>query len=126
MNSKSKIEQLIEKGVTIPNPESVEIGDDIDIARIDPSGVVIHTGCKLYGAQTFISHDVQIGAESPVTVNNCIVGPQVSLKGGFFQESVFLEKASCGLGAHVRKGTILEQCWQPPQEWCLYGHEHHS
>lgn len=108
MSIQAKVKQLIERGVRIPNPESVEIGDDINIERIDPSGVVIHSGCRLYGEQTFISHDAQIGAESPATIRDCYLGPHAALKGGFFQESVFLGKSSCGLGAHVRKGTIIE------------------
>ena len=37
------------------------------------------------------------------------IGPEVELKGGFFRDSVFLEKSSCGLGSHVREGTILEE-----------------
>ena len=44
-----------------------------------------------------------------MTVENCLVGPGVELKGGYFREAVFLEKASCGLGSHVREGTILEE-----------------
>lgn len=33
----------------------------------------------------------------------------VELKGGYFNKSVFLEKASMGLGAQVREGCILEE-----------------
>jgi UDP-N-acetylglucosamine/UDP-N-acetylgalactosamine diphosphorylase len=106
MNS---IEMLIEKGVNIPNPESVDIGKDIDLDRIAARGVTIYSGCKLYGPETFIAEGAQIGFEAPATIQDCYVGPSVALKGGFFQEAVFLEKSSCGLGSHVRKGTILEE-----------------
>jgi len=103
------IEQLINKGVKIPNPDSVEIGADINIDRISGNGVVIHAGCKLFGASTFVGDNAYLGYEAPVTVDNCQIGPHVQLKGGFFQKAVFLEKASMGSGAHVREGTILEE-----------------
>lgn len=106
MNS---IKALIQKGVNIPNPESVDIGEDIDVDRIAARGVTIYSGCKLYGPETFIAEGAQIGFEAPVTIQNCYVGPSAALKGGFFQEAVFLAKSSCGLGSHVRKGTILEE-----------------
>jgi UDP-N-acetylglucosamine/UDP-N-acetylgalactosamine diphosphorylase len=103
------IEQLIRKGVKIPSPDSVEIGTDVNIDRISGNGTVIHAGCKIFGASTFVCDNVHLGYEAPVTVDNCQIGPHVQLKGGFFQKAVFLEKASMGSGAHVREGTILEE-----------------
>jgi UDP-N-acetylglucosamine/UDP-N-acetylgalactosamine diphosphorylase len=44
-----------------------------------------------------------------VTVENCLIGPGVELKGGFFKDAVFLRGSCCGSGAHVREGTILEE-----------------
>ena len=41
-------------------------------------------------------------------MENCQLGRNVKLKGGFFSGAVFLDGASMGLGAHVRAGTILE------------------
>ena len=105
----SKIEKLIEKGVKIGQPSSVEIGDEVDIDRISADGVVIYAGCKIFGADTLILPDVKLGYEAPVTVDNCQIGPHVELKGGYFNQSVFLEKARCGLGSHVREATILEE-----------------
>ena len=100
---------LIQKGVRIPNPESVDIGDDVNPDRIAGRGVTIYSGCKIYGTETFVGQGAQIGLEAPVTIRDAYIGPNVSLKGGFFQEAVFLEGSSCGLGAHVRRGTILEE-----------------
>ena len=48
MNVK-KIEALIQKGVNIPNPATVFVGDDIDVARISPDGVTLYSGTKLTG-----------------------------------------------------------------------------
>jgi len=104
-----KIEKLIKKGISIPNPESVEIADEVDVERISGDGVVIYSGCKIYGDTTLILRGAKLGYEAPVTVEDCQIGPEVSLKGGFFQKAVFLKKASMGLGAHVRAGSILEE-----------------
>lgn len=105
----TKIQQLIETGIQIPNPESVFIAEDVDLSRISGNNVVIHAGCKIFGSSTLILQGANLGYEAPVTMENCQVGPDVKLNGGFFKGAVFLEKASVGSGAHVREGTILEE-----------------
>jgi len=100
---------LIEKGVQIPAPDSVEIGQSVDVTRIAADGVIIHAGCKILGDQTLVCHGAELGYEAPVTMKNCYVGPNVKLKGGYFENAVFLEGAEAGSGAHVRQGTIFEE-----------------
>lgn len=102
------IDELLAKGVIIPNSASVEIDDKVKSERIKP-GVVIHGGCRIFGAETLIEAGAVIGFEGPATVNNCYVGPKVELNGGYFAEAVFLAGAKAGLGAHVRSGTIMEE-----------------
>jgi len=111
MHSKSreKVEQLMRKGVAVPNPESVLIGDEVELDRIAGDGVVIYPGCKIFGEKTLIMSGVKLGYEGPVTVEDCQIGPDVELKGGFFRRSAFLEKANMGYGAQVRDGCILEE-----------------
>src|SRR5512139_3792542 len=104
-----KLTQLLHKGVDIPNPLTIDLGDEVRVDRISPKGVRIYPGCRIYGEKTVISAGVQIGYEGPVTIDNCQLGPKVELKGGYFSNSVFLEKSSMGLGAHVREGCILEE-----------------
>ncbi|WP_020586430.1 protein GlmU [Desulfobacter curvatus] len=108
MNLK-KIEALLKKGVNIPNPATVFIGDDVDIERISPDGVTIYSGTKLTGAQTLIMPGTVLGYETPVTVENCLMGPGTKLHGGYFQDSVFMGGNVFGSGGHVRKGCILEE-----------------
>ena len=103
------IDALIKKGVHIPAPQSVEIGDEVDIDRIAADGVSIHAGCKLFGSQTLVCDGAELGFESPVTVKDCYIGPHVKLRGGYFENAVFLDGAEAGSGAHVRAGTILEE-----------------
>jgi UDP-N-acetylglucosamine/UDP-N-acetylgalactosamine diphosphorylase len=105
----STIEKLLKKGVKIHNPQRIEIGPEVDPDRISGDGVVIHTGCKLYGSSTLILRDTTLGYEGSVTIENCQVGPRVELKAGFFRNSVFLKKSSMGSGANAREGTILEE-----------------
>lgn len=104
-----KVARLRARGVDIPNPGSIDIGDTVDIERISGDGVTIHPGCRIHGAKTVISAGCILGAEGPVTIDDCWLGPRVELKGGSFKRSVFLEGANMGLGAQVREGCLLEE-----------------
>lgn len=104
-----KIAQLVRKGVDIPNPLTLDIGEEVKVEHISEKGVKIYPGCRIYGKQTVIASGAQLGREGPVTVEDCEIGPKVELKGGYFRKSVFLDKAGMGLGAHVREGCILEE-----------------
>ena len=103
-----KVEALLKRGLVIPCPASVEVGDDVDPERLAP-GVVIHTGCKVLGAKTSIGPKCAIGAEAPATVDDCQLGHSVALKGGYFSGATFLDGANMGSGSHVRPGTLLEE-----------------
>lgn len=107
--SHEKIRLLVEKGVDIPNPATVDIGEEVGPERISGKGTKLYPGCRIYGAKTVISAGCRLGYEGPVTIDNCALGPKVELKGGFFSNAVFLEKANMGSGAQVREGTILEE-----------------
>lgn len=104
-----KVVRLMDKGVTIPNPPSVDIGADVDIERISADGVVLWPGCRIRGAKTVISAGCQLGAEGPVSLVDCRLGPSVELKAGSFSMSVFLEGANMGPGAQVREACLLEE-----------------
>ncbi|MDY0187228.1 MAG: UDP-N-acetylglucosamine pyrophosphorylase [Syntrophus sp. (in: bacteria)] len=104
-----KVASLIKKGVDIPNPLTIDLGDEVAADQISGTGVRIYPGCRIYGKETVISAGCRIGYEAPVTIDNCQLGPDVELKGGFFTKSVFLEKANMGSGAQVREGCILEE-----------------
>jgi UDP-N-acetylglucosamine/UDP-N-acetylgalactosamine diphosphorylase len=105
----TKVARLIEKGVDIPNPYSISLGEDVDPALISADHVTIHPGCRIQGPKTVISGGCEIGREGPVTIEDCQLGKSVDLKAGYFKNSVFLDKANMALGAHVRDGCILEE-----------------
>ncbi|HPR50760.1 MAG TPA: UDP-N-acetylglucosamine pyrophosphorylase [Deltaproteobacteria bacterium] len=102
------LKMLIDNGVVIPSPLSVEIGGEVDPGRI-ARGVTIYPGCRIYGKKTIVMSGTKLGAEAPVTIQNCQIGPDVELKGGFFKKSVFLAKSNMAYGAHVRDACILEE-----------------
>ena len=104
-----KIVRMINKGVDIPNPLTLDIGDEVTVDQISGNKVTIYPGCRIYGAKTVISSGVKLGKEGPVTVDDCQLGPSVELQAGYFNKSVFLEKANMSFGAHVREGCILEE-----------------
>ncbi|HHO75732.1 MAG TPA: UDP-N-acetylglucosamine pyrophosphorylase, partial [Deltaproteobacteria bacterium] len=103
-----KIKRLIEKGVVIPQPLSVEIGNEVNPDQI-AGGVTIHPGCRIYGKKTLVMNGTKLGAEAPVTIQDCQIGTGVELKGGFFKKSVFLSGSNMAYGAHVRDACILEE-----------------
>jgi UDP-N-acetylglucosamine/UDP-N-acetylgalactosamine diphosphorylase len=102
-------EKLLSKGVVMPDPESVFIADDVNVDRISGEGVTVFPGCRILGKDTLILPGAGIGDEAPVTLENCMLGKNVRLKGGFFQKAVFLGDNVFGSNAHVRSGTILEE-----------------
>jgi len=104
-----KVVGLMRKGVEIPNPYSVDVGDEVDIGRIAGGGVVFYSGTKIYGEKTLIGPGTKLGYESPVTVADCQLGSDVELKGGFFKKAVFLDRSNMAYGAQVREGCILEE-----------------
>ena len=104
-----QVTKMQQKGVDIPNPLTIDVGKEVDTNRISGDGVRIYPGCRIYGDTTVICAGAQIGYEGPATIDNCQVGPEVALKGGYFSKSVFLDKANMGLGAQVREGCILEE-----------------
>ena len=105
----AKIAQLFQKGVDIPNPLTLDIGDEVNTDQISAKGVILYPGCRIYGKKTVISAGSKLGYEAPATIEDCQLGSGVELKGGFFSRSVFLEKSNMGMGAHVREGSILEE-----------------
>lgn len=105
----TKIELLMKRGVRILAPETVEIGEDVNPDRISPDRVTIYPGCRIYGNDTLVMAGAILGFEGPATIVNCQVGPDAELRGGFFQQATFLNRASLGLGAQIREGCLLEE-----------------
>ncbi len=104
-----KIAALLDKGVSIPCPAAVAIGDEVNPERIFAGGTTLYPGTRLAGEKTLIGPGAKIGFESPATLVDCRLGPDVELKGGFFTRSVFLARSSMGSGAQVRECCLIEE-----------------
>lgn len=107
--SREKLERLMDKGASIPNPECVFISPEVLLDRMAGEGVVIYPGCRILGEKTLIMPGARLGHEGPVTVEDCQIGSMVALKSGFFRQSTFLHGVSMGSGALVRDGCLLEE-----------------
>jgi UDP-N-acetylglucosamine/UDP-N-acetylgalactosamine diphosphorylase len=102
------VQRLLDRGVVLPCPSSVEVEVSVDPERIAP-GVIIHTGCRIAGAGTSIGPGSELGREAPAVVEDCQIGRKVELKGGYFSGATFLDGAGMGSAAHIRSGTLLEE-----------------
>ena len=109
MPSSETIESLRGRGVVVPAPETLEIGEEVRLERICGPNTVLHAGTRLFGRDLLVSPGCRLGAEGPVTVDDCALDESVELKGGYFARSVFLRQSSMGLGAQIRSGTLLEE-----------------
>ncbi len=103
-----QLKELIKRGVEVDNPATLSMDSSIDIERIAPTARILGP-CRLSGQKTSIGSGTIIGSEGQVTIDNCRLGRNVQLKGGFFSNATFLDGASMGLSAHVRTGTLLEE-----------------
>lgn len=104
-----KVLELLNRGVRMISPGSVEISDDVNTDMIASKGVELCAGTRIHGPETVICRGAKLGAEGPVTVINCRIGENVELRGGYFKDSVFLDGAVFGSRAQVREGCLIEE-----------------
>jgi len=107
-NSAKQSALLIKKGVIVPNPSLVFIDASVVLEKIAP-GTVIHPFGRISGSKTSIGPGCVLGAEAPLTIDNCQLGSEVKLNGGYFSGATFLDNSSMGSCAHVRPGTLVEE-----------------
>jgi len=107
-SASSMVQVLVKRGVRVRHPASVDVAPSVRPDRI-ARGVVLHAGCRLTGNDTSIGPGCVLGEEAPVTLDNCQLGRDVLLKGGYFSGSVFLSGVSLGSCAHVRPACLLEE-----------------
>jgi len=105
---RKRVAALLDRGVTIPCPEAIEVSDDIDMARISPH-CILHAGTKIGGPRTAIGPGSELGREGPVALENTVLGAAVKLDGGYFENATFLDGAEARAFAHIRNGTLLEE-----------------
>jgi UDP-N-acetylglucosamine/UDP-N-acetylgalactosamine diphosphorylase len=104
-----RLETLRHQGVTLIAPETIVIDEEVDLRRVIGPKTVIHPGTRLLGKRLLIAPGCEVGQETQATVDDCVLGKNVTLKGGYFNGAAFLEGANMGSSSHVRAGTILEE-----------------
>jgi UDP-N-acetylglucosamine/UDP-N-acetylgalactosamine diphosphorylase len=102
------VQALIDRGVDVRVPTSVDIDESVQPEKI-AANVVIHAGCRISGSETSIGPASVIGEEGPVTIEDCRLGSEVVLKGGFFSGTTLMNGVTFASCAHVRPGTLLEE-----------------
>ena len=101
-------EALLARGLRLPIPSAVYVGDAVDLDRIAP-GVVLHPGVRIEGRKTVLDRGVEIGTHGPVVLRDSALGRGATIASGAVEGAVLLAGASLGPDAHVRPGTLLEE-----------------
>lgn len=104
----TRVRELMSRGVIVPHPESVLIGEDVDPDRIE-SGAEIHPFARIHGRLTMIGRESRIGCDGPATVRDAAVGRNVTLASGTFENCVLLDGSSYGPSGYARAGTLFEE-----------------
>jgi UDP-N-acetylglucosamine/UDP-N-acetylgalactosamine diphosphorylase len=103
------VRRLLAAGARIPKPASVVIGPEVRLEQVVPRGLTIHPGTKIYGEKTLILAGATLGYEEPVTLENAVLGANVTVAGGYVKDSVLLDGCESRQGFHAREGCLLEE-----------------
>jgi len=98
-----QVQTLMNRGVTITQPLTVEIGEDVALDRIATTGVELRGAVRIEGSATSIGPHCRLGTEGPVVLVDCQLGSRVELGGGYFTSAVIHEGVRITNGAHVRE-----------------------
>ena len=131
--SQKDLNNLLERGVLIPDLNLVHITRDVQLENIAP-GSTIYPFVRITGSKTQIRSGARIGVRGPVILENSfigenavigdlgqvtlidtVVGAKSVLGAGVAEQAVFLGKESMvndfttGYGFRVRKGSLYEE-----------------
>ena len=131
--SQKDLNNLLERGVNIPDLNLVHITRDVQLENIAP-GSTIYPFVRITGSKTQIHSGARIGVRGPVILENSfigenavigdlgqvtlidtVIGSKSVLGAGVAEQAVFLGKESMvndfttGYGFRVRKGSLYEE-----------------
>ena len=104
--NQARVEKLIEKGVSIPAPESVVVGEEVNLDNVEP-GVAIGPGTKILGAETMIGAGTEI--QGAAVIKNSMIGRNCGLAAGEYADSVLMDGCSTVGWARVRGNSAWEE-----------------
>ncbi len=103
---KSPLKRLMAKGVKILAPESVVVGEEVNLENLE-GGAVIGPGTRIEGAETMIGTGTEI--QGAAVIRNCMIGRKCSLAAGEYADSVLLDGCSTVGWARVRGHSAWEE-----------------
>ena len=104
--NRTRVEKLMAKGVEIPAPESIVVGEEVPLDNVE-AGVAIGPGTSLLGAETMVGAGTQI--QGAAVVKNSLIGRNCSLAAGEYADSVLLDGCSTVGWARVRGHSAWEE-----------------
>ncbi len=100
----SIVEKLQNKGVQIPAPNQIQIGEEVIADNIEPN-VVLLPGIVIQGSKTMLGQGTVLGPGG--TFCNVRCGRRVKLQTGYYENCVFLNGTEIRSNAEMRAGTIF-------------------
>jgi len=104
--NRNRVKALLDRGVQIPAPESVVVGQEVVLENIEP-GVVIGPAVKILGAETMIGAGTEI--QGAAVVKNSQIGRKCNLAAGEYADSVLLDGCSTVGWARLRGHSAWEE-----------------
>jgi len=98
--------KLMEKGVEVPAPESVVVGEEVPLENIE-AGVRIGPATTILGADTAIGAGTEI--KGSALIKNSLIGRNCSLHSGEYLDSVLLDGCSTVGWARLRGHSAWEE-----------------
>lgn len=102
------VSALLERGVEIPAPSAVVVGDEVRPERIE-AGAVLYPGVVLRGARTCVGAGSELGRAGGGSFEDVCVGRGVQLYGGVYRDAVCLDGVVVRGHAELRGGTLMEE-----------------
>ncbi len=104
--NQARVEKLIAKGVNILAPQSVIVGEEVNLDNVEPTAV-IGAGTKILGPDTMIGAGTEI--QGAAVSKNALIGRNCSLAAGEYADSVLLDGCSTVGWARVRGNSAWEE-----------------
>lgn len=101
-----RLQQLIAKGVDIPAPESVVVGEEVNLDNVE-AGVTVGPGTKILGAGTMIGAGTEI--QGAAVIKDSMIGRNCGLAAGEYADAVLLDSCSTVGWARVRGHSAWEE-----------------
>ena len=104
--NRERLETLTARGVAVPAPESVVVGEEVNLDNIE-ADVFLGPGTTLLGEDTMVGSGTEI--KGAAIVKNSLIGRKCSLHAGEYIDSVLLDGCSTVGWARVRGNSAWEE-----------------